>query len=1077
MIVRVPRPASLPPADERFVVVEASAGTGKTYFLEHRVADLVIAGAELSQILLVTFTDKAVAELRMRIRDLLDRLSRAETSSEDAGCWELDDDARGRLRAAVTAFDHAPIFTIHGFCHRVLIEDAFAARRLFDQQQIADEDAFDDAFRALLRERFAMVSPDRELLGAYLQSGKTVDALRDLLLQCARTDAEPRRSFDPQAALAIVEAVRAECGTAAQRDALLHTTKWKAQARHAADWLDTIGSALAHWDGSAIGALAVCGEIKDSKVGNYVPSLAGPLEAASNVMSLDEAVAIQLLPSITARIGADKAERGMFDYQDMLDLVDEALDGERGDELATRLRTRTPWVMIDEFQDTDPTQWRIFSRVWMHEEARGLTIVGDPKQAIYSFRGADVHTYIEAREQLVGLGAHRVALDENRRSTAALVAAVNTLIKVPLNELLDKDIRYDEPVRAAADITTTVAQPPICVLQLEAGTGKEELALAIGAEIERLRRAAPAWKSRGVERAFSLGDIMVLTRMNRESSAIAAALRARGLPCAVVESEGLFETREAAELAAVLAAVAAPRDRSARLRALRTRFFDVRWTELMRVVDAPDHHPAIARLFDWSALAVRRDYEALFRRLVDDSGFSTRALVLGGGERAVVNTWHLIELLLERVARSRGDLHEIVTQLQRWIDDHEQLPDDRDVQRAETDAEAIRVLTIHKAKGLEAPYVFIYGTEGKGRQSKVRTHHDSRGRALAFGASDEADSEEQAENQRLAYVALTRAQLRLYLPMYPRPASASTYTHIQRCLQSLIAMDSRDELLEVVPVVAAADPLPVAGALADFDVPSPPALSELAPIARSGLAMWSYTRLAHDLDQAQPREAVAQLEIVRAEVDAGPEQEVDELADEPGTLPPGADAGLFLHDLFEHVDLGPLEAGGTLELADLLATHGRERGIAPAYFAHAEKLVRRTLTEPLGELPPLVEATALAREVGFSYPIPGTPTRGLVKGFIDALVAYGDDLWVLDYKSDRLANPAHALDHALEHYAVQARLYSLAAAKLRGARTLRGVVFAFVRHGVTAQIRIDDDALASYARWLEGLRGPEEARP
>src|SRR4051812_48954246 len=136
---RVSRPAALPPAGDRFVVVEASAGTGKTFFLEHRVVDLILAGAELGQILLVTFTDKAVAELRMRIRDLLDRLSRADASTDAANAWEIDDAARTRLRTAVTAFDHAPIFTIHGFCHRVLIEDAFAANRLFEQQQVADE--------------------------------------------------------------------------------------------------------------------------------------------------------------------------------------------------------------------------------------------------------------------------------------------------------------------------------------------------------------------------------------------------------------------------------------------------------------------------------------------------------------------------------------------------------------------------------------------------------------------------------------------------------------------------------------------------------------------------------------------------------------------------------------------------------------------------------------------------------------------------------------------------------------------------------------------------------------------------
>jgi len=1096
--VRVPRPAALPPASQRFVVVEASAGTGKTYFLEHRVADLIIGGAELAQILLVTFTDKAVAELRMRIRDLLDRLSRVEVSAEGEPCWELDADARARLRAAVTSFDHAPIFTIHGFCHRVLIEDAFAARRLFDQQQIADEDAFDAAFGALLRERFACTSPDRELLGAYLENGKTVEALRELLLQCARADATPRRQFDAASAMAVAETLQLECGSQVARDRLIDALPWKNQKAKAPGWLEEIAAALGRWDGTPIGALAFCAEITKraeqlEKYATTRPALHRALLDATTMMSLDEAVAIQLLPTVLERIGADKAERGMFDYKDMLELVRDALRGERGPELAARLRTRMPWVMIDEFQDTDPTQWEIFERVWLHEEARGLTIVGDPKQAIYGFRGADVATYLEARDRLLSLGAHRVSLAENRRSTAALVGALNALIGTPLNELLDKDIRYDEPVRAAADLACSDPRPPITVFQLDAGAEKDDLALAIGAEIERLRRSPPAWQSRGVAKSFSLGQVMVLTRANKESSAIAAALRARGLPCAVVEADRLFETREAAELAAVLAAIAAPRDRSARLRALRTRFFDVRWTELMRVVDAPDHHPAIARLFDWSALAVRREYEALFRRVVDESGFAARALVLGGGERAVVNTWHAIELLLEEVARSRGDLHELVAQLQRWIDEQEQLEDDRDVQRAETDADAVRILTIHKAKGLEAPYVFIYGASSKSRIARVRTLHDGQGRALAFGSNDAVEQEEQAENQRLAYVALTRAQLRLYLPLYAKPQATSTYFHIQRCLHPFVSHE--DARFELVPVAAAADPLPPADALADFDVPAPPVVGELAPVTRGGLAMWSYTRLAHDLAQARAGGAsgiatsggAPSLEIVRAELDA--EQPgagargagADELAELPADeLPPGADTGLFLHDLFEQADLAGVRAARDAkawadEAAVLIADRARERGIASTYHAHAARLVHGTLTAPLvltdgQELPPLAKATGLAREVAFAYPIPGTPVRGLVKGFIDALVAYDDDLWVLDYKSDRLANPARAREHADEHYGVQARLYALAADRLRGGRTLRGVLFAFVRHGIVVPVAIDDGALASYARWLEGLR-------
>jgi len=279
-----------------------------------------------------------------------------------------------------------------------------------------------------------------------------------------------------------------------------------------------------------------------------------------------------------------------------------------------------------------------------------------------------------------------------------------------------------------------------------------------------------------------------------------------------------------------------------------------------------------------------------------------------------------------------------------------------------------------------------------------------------------------------------------------------------------------DARFEVVHVTAAEDPPAPQAALADFDVPAPPVLAELAPVTRGGLAMWSYTRLAHDTQVARTTVPPSTLAIERAELDAEPDpQQPDADAELPaGELPPGADAGLFLHDLFEHIDVAAARGPAwDAAVGPLLAEHGRARGIAPECHAHASRLVRETLTAPLGELPPLVEATALAREVEFAYPIPGAPGRGLVKGFIDALVAFGDELWVLDYKSDRLASPAKAREHAEAHYLVQAKLYALAADKLRGRRTLRGVLFAFVRHGVTVPVEVD---LASAASWLEGLR-------
>jgi exodeoxyribonuclease V beta subunit len=1125
--VRVARPAALPAPGERFVVVEASAGTGKTFFLEHRVVDIILgSGADLGQILLVTFTEKAVAELRMRIRDLLDRLARAttDTAADGAACWTIDDAARTVLRAAVTAFDRAPIFTIHGFCHRVLVEDAFAARRLFDQAQVADEVAFDAAFGALLRERFARPGPERDLLAAYLESHHTVDDLRALLLGCARANATPRRTLDAAAARAVAEEVCA-LFAADRREALVAAIFKNGRDNSMVERIARIGTLVDRADLAALPPARCLGFVDElrehlAKIGDTradrVPELKQLLGRVALSPTLPEAIAAELLPTVLARITADKAEHGQFDYDDMLELVREALAGPRGAEVAARLRERTPWVMIDEFQDTDPTQWKIFRDVWMHADARGLTIVGDPKQAIYGFRGADVHTYLAARDELKRVGACTVALDVNRRSTPRLVAAVNhVLVGTLANPLMTGDITYDAPVSASGDVTSDDICPPVTVFALQgSGRGPNLFALAeaIGAEIEALRAAPPLWERRGASKAFELSDVMILTRGHRESALIAGALRRRGLPCALVESDKLFRTREADELAAVFAAVAAPRDRSARLRALRTRFFDVPWADLPRVVDAPDHHPLIARLYDWAGLAARRAYETLFRRIVEDSRFAERALVVGGGERAITNTWHLIELLLGEVARTRSDLHELVVQLRRWIADGEtDRFDDLDVQRAETDADAIRILTIHKAKGLEAPFVFVYGGASSPPNTSVHTLRDPSGRSLVVDPRDTATKDRisvaaEGENQRLAYVALTRAQVRLYLPRYGDKACSEhgMYWAIQRCL----ATADQAPGFRVVPVAVGAEeaePAPP-DALAGFVAPPAPALGELPVIdgVRGGLAMLSYTRLAHDVTAnartgAAPRGGSgAPLAIDAAEFDvdgddapaaASPAGEL-ELHLAPNDLPPGPASGLLLHHVLEHADLDVArrapDVGAWLaqpEVAALLGEAARLHGIEARHVPHAAQLAHATLTQPLAPadaaaLPPLVAADALAREVEFTFPLPGAPVAGLVKGYIDAVVAWGDELWVLDYKSDLLAGGSAAAARARVHdrYGVQMRLYALAAARMAGTRRFAGMLFAFVRHAQVVAVRVDDAQLAEWTAWLAQLREPREVR-
>jgi ATP-dependent exoDNAse (exonuclease V) beta subunit len=262
--------------------------------------------------------------------------------------------------------------------------------------------------------------------------------------------------------------------------------------------------------------------------------------------------------------------------------------------------------------------------------------------------------------------------------------------------------------------------------------------------------------------------------------------------------------------------------------------------------------------------------------------------------------------------------------------------------------------------------------------------------------------------------------------------------------------------------------------------------------------MLSYTRLAHDASVAaipvDPGDALA---IDPAEFD------VDDSAGEVGAtdLPPGADSGLLLHDVLEIADLDVARRApdlaawsGDPEVAAQLEDKARERGVAERYLPHAAAILYQTLIAPLAlvdgtTLPPLVDAIAFAREIEFGYPIPAIPApsiaaappRGLVKGFIDGLVAWDDDdLWVLDYKSDLLAGDdlaAAAQRRVRERYAVQARLYAIATDRMRGSRRLAGLLFAFIRHGIVVPVRLGDETLATWSDWLVRISQPAAPEP
>lgn len=1156
--VRYAIPRALAQLDpDRHQVVEASAGTGKTYLIEHRVVDILLStDTFIEQILVVTFTEKATAELRFRVRRLIETVlhAREHTADIDEPHWIIDDEARRRLRDALLGFDRAAIHTIHAFCQRVLTENAFANRRLFAQTQVASDEAFGEAFMAALRQEFAREEHKRPYLEAWFRSGRTIEDLEDLLFRCASQHGRLVPEFDPEALAGALDRLvfrmpRIDDESRLEdflRKGKVHGGSIKALIPR----LIALRGILNNWTLSRDlpsflvefermdRALRTSGKrllpylvhkLDDPEVLSRAPELKTVrdvlVELARSLVPLAAAVAQRFLPSVLVRLEAEKSRRGQFDFHDMLRLVWDSMKGEAGAEVVERLRTRYRHALIDEFQDTDELQWKIFRQLYLEAPDTGdedpgtgnrLCIIGDPKQAIYSFRGADVYTYLEARRQVKEQSGQLTNLIDNYRSTHDLVRAYNLIFEERFGDaFFTGDIRYDHPVRAATDLRAIQANgQPIVPIQLfhvtaptEPKPGKlraerlrQTLLGRMTAEIRRLlydpRSQLRVGHPEG-EVPIEAGDIFVLTRTTAESNEVAARLRQAGLPCAIYKQEGLFQTREAMEVRDLLAGIAEPRRRSARFQAWNTRFFGVTLSDLPHLGELPETHPLVARLYEWHALADKLAYEELFARIIDDSGIIERELFLETSERSLTNFLHIFELLLEEVMRSRCELHELVHRLQRWITETgKSQTDDRNVQRLESERSAVQIMTIHRSKGLEAKVVFIYGGFHGFGGDEVQVYHENGERLvhvghMGNGVDGVVHRESESEDQRLLYVALTRAVARLYLPYVEAADYKMTgcYAHLVRRLGPIVRqVRSGDPDLSRLFAIEHLSPNPGVWAEAEARRPrideweppdelldaSTPSLDAYAQVCqeRGGFVVTSYTNMKSLGSSRLPLAAVD----FKADI-ATTSARLPEAA-----LPGGAQSGVFLHNVLEHVPfasaLGNIsfDEWRSLPEIDRLFRHAMLRhNRDPQHLRYSQMAIFHCLTTPIAVgrriVPGLASCERIMREVEFLYPIPTNPDkrealrlvaehesirleRGFIKGFIDLVFEFQGRVYLVDWKSDILPDYGGKTlaRHVFHEYQVQAELYSLALARMlelasekQHKRRFGGLLFCFIR--------------------------------
>jgi exodeoxyribonuclease V beta subunit len=1035
-------------------LIEASAGTGKTFTLITVLLRLLLErGVPITQLLAVTFTRAATAELRQRLRQRLRAAQRVldgqhqpddgEAQAAAAVLTQAQKTAslqvvRDRVRAALLQLDEALIATIHGFCQRALREFGFRAGAVNDLDVLDSAPEVWEEVAADLWRRAAGEAGDAAIHQLLRQLWKTPGALADDLRGlCDDTRVQRPQAGESEAAAA------------------LHALRAQAVARFEAAM------------------------------------------AARRARTQD-----QLLGAVW-RASEDEA-------------------------FVAALAKRWPLLLIDEFQDTDPRQWGLFRRIYTaaDPQTRLLCLIGDPKQAIYRFRGGDLDTYLNAREhvrrQSTPDDPGEFALDANYRSRPALLRALQHLFAQHAEPFRDESIRF-QPLRAAGsarDDDYAVDGVPSAALTLHwlpqaardddasaaSATGKgmrkseDERALMVDTAVAAIAEVLAHARLRG--EPLKPSDIAVLTSRNKDARQMQQALAAAGLAASVTDSDSVYASEAAQGLDTVLRALAEPGDPGLFRAALATPLLGYDAVAIAALDDDAQAFAKAADAFERAA-ALWRSRGPLPALLPFATAAASRWLGERGGARRLTDTLHLLELL-----QADAPLHQGPVEQLRWFAQTRVRPGDSNHAqlRLDADTDAIQISTIHKAKGLEyavvvLPFLAMDRYEPP-KKLKAIEAHDDKGRALrAWVAKDVlepldlktirayADAEEAAEAQRLLYVALTRAKYAVHALWSRNAGTDGTAMHWllhagERTGRKNDTLDAAGMHARILALAAESDgdivvreaPETIDAAALARDVAAANALRAdrahtTAPARRPRRRLAPETRL-HSFSALHARSETAASAISSAIWSSARPSADDEAvlhADDDGATLAGTAFGNAVHAVLEAADPAqwrlapesvrdahPVEerARAPEDRCPPLQRALVERALLregldpnPAALAQTARLVHRALNArlPGGVRLCTLDPARMRPEMGFHFRLRGarsealyallhahgypraqrlSPTTldGMMQGYID--LVYRDaagQYYVLDYKTNRL--PAY--DPASLRQAVMQRDYDL----------------------------------------------------
>ncbi|MBF0449549.1 MAG: exodeoxyribonuclease V subunit beta [Candidatus Magnetomorum sp.] len=1115
-------------------LIEASAGTGKTYTICGLYARLIIEKERsVSDILVVTFTEAATEELRDRIRKILydfyrvysNALNKNDDSLQpcDSLIYEIMQHTPPNqkrlhcLELAIRNFDEAAIYTIHGFCHRILQEHAFESGVIFDAELLTDasdliQEIADDFFRKYFYEAHPL------FIRYAQQSGHTSDMMREwvqfvisnpfvkLMPAVSCPDDQKIHYMEKQyiqcfyETKTIFESEFSTLSTILQTHEGLNRNRYKIQS--IPKWMKALSRLFSDTpipgfpddDLNRFQAKVIAKTIKKGHVPPDHPffdryeTFVDTYNHLKNIYQSKMAyIKKECLKNAHAVLVERKKQRQLQTFDDLLYYVHQAIENPHHSALAHNIRNTYRAALIDEFQDTDPLQYSIFYTIFNHPE-NVLYIIGDPKQAIYSFRGADLFAYLKG----VDNADHRYTLDNNWRSSPLLVNAINTLFLNHSDAFVYRQMNYKHvspalPVAHLCLGSEPVPQVPLQILHITNSDkpgkdiakerAQEIICEKVSLHISRLLHLGQKKQAVINDQPVRPGDIAILVRKNKEARSIQQALQARGIPGVVYSQERVWESSICRDLAHILAAVTDYQNDQHLKSALTSAIIGIDANTLFQLIEnATQWDLWVERFQNYHDVWLQKGFMVMFRLLMAQEKVRQRLLSLENGERLLTDILHISELLHQIDMEKKPGMAGLLEYFNRYRAKEQHSKHESHV-RLETDENAVKIVTIHKSKGLQYKIVycpFIY--EGSRLKTKKPfVYHDPNDNdALTLPLTDEsreeclniAETEYLAENMRMLYVAVTRAQFQCYLVCGDISKSATSSLSwllqgrqflkqhpwtddIVSKFESFINNMPKKTIIDSLKELSENSQGSIQLCFDNWPLPKITADTQDSIIHQSDTVLpFSCRTIQHPIDSSWRITSFSALTSKKSYAAEIPDHDtflptdtsaanLQQNAKTPDLLsifsfPKGARPGTFLHDLLEHLNF---QETNIIALESLIEEKLSAYGYDLVWKDSLKKLLYRVMHASLSKDDPNfrlcnIQKADRINELGFHFPVTQIQTneisailetipwvrrsriplysldfyqvKGMMKGFIDMIFVYQNKYYIVDWKSNFL---------------------------------------------------------------------------